>query len=137
MACAVALKVLEVIEHEGLADNARALGEFLLSALRQLAAKFPGVIADARGLGLMIGIELRPSLPGLPGDPARSLSLRFVDQLHAAGVLAVPAGPNVIRFLPPLNLSRDEAQFGLERLESVIAKIAGGFETPKPPAPDA
>jgi acetylornithine aminotransferase/acetylornithine/N-succinyldiaminopimelate aminotransferase len=125
LACAVALRVLDVIERERLADNARALGDRLLAALRGLATKFPGVIADVRGLGLMLGFELRPGLARLPGDAARLQSLRFVEQLHAAGVLAIPAGPNVIRLLPPLNLSREEAEFGLARLESVIAKLAG------------
>jgi acetylornithine aminotransferase/acetylornithine/N-succinyldiaminopimelate aminotransferase len=125
LACAVALRVLEVIERERLADNARAMGEFLLTELQRLATRFPGVVAEVRGLGLMIGIELQPALAGLAGDPARLPSLRFVDQLHAAGVLAIPAGPNVVRLLPPLNLSRDEAVFGLERIESVIAKVAG------------
>lgn len=125
LACAVALKVLEVIERERLAQNARALGEFLLGALRSLATRFPGVIAQVRGLGLMIGVELQATLPGLAGDPQRMVSLRFVDELHAAGVLAIPAGPSVVRLLPPLNLSRAEAQWGLERFESVIAKIAG------------
>jgi acetylornithine aminotransferase/acetylornithine/N-succinyldiaminopimelate aminotransferase len=125
LACAVALRVLEVIERERLADNARAMGEFLLTELQRLATRFPGVVAEVRGLGLMIGIELQPALAGLAGGPARLPSLRFVDQLHAAGVLAIPAGPNVVRLLPPLNLSRDEAVFGLERIESVIAKVAG------------
>lgn len=137
LACAVALAVLEVIERERLAENARALGEFFLKALQGLAAKFPKVIVEVRGLGLMIGIELQPSLPGLAGDPERMVSLRFVDALHAAGVLAIPAGANVIRFLPPLNLTRDEAQLGLERLESVVAQIAAGAKTQARRAQDA
>lgn len=124
LACAVALRVLEVIEREGLAEHARAMGEFLLNELQTLAGRFPGVLAAVRGLGLMIGMELGTALPGLPGDPARAPALRFVDALHAAGLLAIPAGAQVVRLLPPLNLSMQEARFGLERIESVLANIA-------------
>ncbi len=124
LACAVALRVLEVIEREGLAEHARAMGEFLLNELQTLAGRFPGVLAAVRGLGLMIGMELGTALPGLPGDPARAPALRFVDALHAAGLLAIPAGAQVVRLLPPLNLSMQEARFGLERIASVLADIA-------------
>jgi acetylornithine/N-succinyldiaminopimelate aminotransferase len=124
LACAVALKILEVIEREQLADNARALGNFFFAELSRLAKRFPGVVADVRGLGLMIGLELQPALAKLPGDPAQSQSVRLVHLLHAAGVLTIPAGANVIRLLPPLNLRRPEAEEGRQVLESVIAKLA-------------
>ena len=124
LACAVAFKVPEVIERAKLADNARALGDFFISELTRLARKHPGTIADLRGLGLMIGLELMPNLANLPGDPGKSQAIRFVNLLHAAGLLAIPAGANVIRLLPPLNLRRSEAQAGLQILESVIAKTA-------------
>jgi len=116
LACAVALKVLEVIEREKLADNARALGDFFISELTRLARKHPGTIADLRGLGLMIGLELMPNLANLPSNPGKSQAIRFVNLLHAAGLLAIPAGANVIRLLPPLNLRRSEAQAGLQIL---------------------
>ena len=124
LACAVALKILEVIEREKLADNARALGDFFTTELSRLAKEYPGVIADVRGLGLMVGFELKPDIAKLPGDPGKSQSIRFVNLLHAAGLLTIPAGTNVIRLLPPLNLQRREAGAGLQILESVIAKIA-------------
>ncbi len=123
LACAVALKVLEVIEREKLAENARELGEFFISELSRLAKKYPSVIAEVRGLGLMVGFELKPDLAKLPGDAAKAQSIRFVNALHAAGLLTVPAGANVIRLLPPLNLRRGEAQEGLQTIESVIAKL--------------
>lgn len=124
LACAVAVKILEVIEREKLADNARTLGEFFISELSRLAKEYPGVIADVRGLGLMVGFELKPDLAKLPGDPGKSQSIRFVNALHAAGLLTVPAGVNVIRLLPPLNLRRTEAEEGVHVIESVIAKAA-------------
>ena len=58
-------------------------------------------------------------------DTARTFSDRFVNLLHACGLLAIPAGARVIRFLPPLNLRQAEAEEGLQIVESVVAKLAG------------
>ena len=71
LACAVALRVLEVIEREKLADNARATGEFLKNGIRQIAQQYPGVIHEVRGMGLMLGVELAPEIPKLPGDTSQ------------------------------------------------------------------
>jgi acetylornithine/N-succinyldiaminopimelate aminotransferase len=125
LGCAVALKVLEVVHRERLADNARRLGDVLKDGLRQWQQKYPKVIRDVRGLGLMLGLELAPELPGLSGDRSRSQAAQFVNLLHMAGVLAVPAGAQVIRLLPPLNLRASEAQEALEIIGSVLAKLAG------------
>jgi acetylornithine aminotransferase/acetylornithine/N-succinyldiaminopimelate aminotransferase len=124
LACAVGLKVLEVIEREKLADNARAVGEFFKTGLQSLAQKYPGVVHNVRGVGLMMGMELTPDLTRLPGDPTKPQATRFTNQLHAAGLLAIPAGTQILRFLPALNLSRAEAQEGLQIIESVVAKLA-------------
>jgi len=125
LGCAVALKILQVIEQENLADNARQVGEFLKSGLEQLAQKYPGVIHNVRGLGLMLGMELVPDLAKLPGDSSKAQSLRFVNVLHAAGLLTIPAGTQVIRLLPALNLRPAEAEEGLKIIASAIAKLAG------------
>jgi acetylornithine/N-succinyldiaminopimelate aminotransferase len=124
LACAVALKILDVIEREKLADNARQVGAFLKHGLQELAGKYPTVIQTVRGLGLMLGIELAPSIPNLPGDSSKTTAIRFANLLHAAGLLAIPAGANVMRFLPPLNLRRGEAEEGLKLVESVVTKLA-------------
>lgn len=63
LGCAVALKVLEVIERDGLAENARQCGDYLKDQLLQMAQRFPSVLKTVRGLGLMIGIELAPNIP--------------------------------------------------------------------------
>lgn len=124
LACAVALKILEVIERENLEINAREAGEFLKDSLRQLAQKFPGVVQTARGLGLMLGMELVPNIPNLPGDSAKAQAARFANLLHAAGLLTIPAGTQILRLLPALNLSRAEAEEGVRIIESVVAKLA-------------
>ncbi len=120
LACSVALKVLDVIESENLGSNARQVGESLKAALQGLAQKYPGALQTVRGLGLMIGIELTPNIPNLPGDGSKSQAIRFVNLLHAAGLLAIPAGTQVLRLLPPLNLSRGEAKEGVGIIESVV-----------------
>jgi acetylornithine aminotransferase/acetylornithine/N-succinyldiaminopimelate aminotransferase len=124
LACAVALKILDVIEREKLADNARQVGEFLKTGLQQFAGKYPAVIKSVRGLGLMLGFELAANIPNLPGDPSKTPTTRFANLLHGAGLLAIPAGAHVIRFLPPLNLRWGEAEEGLKLTESVVAKLA-------------
>lgn len=124
LACAVGLKVLEVIEREKLEANARAVGEILKAGLLQLKARHPQVIREVRGLGLMLGMELSPELATkLPDDAAKSVAARFTNLLHAAGLLVIPAGTQIIRFLPALNLRRDEAAEGLALIESVVREV--------------
>ena len=123
LACAVALKVLEVIERERLDEQACKLGEWFKRELERLAADAPHIVKNVRGLGFMLGFELAPGIARLPGDAAQPQSIRFVNLLHAAGLLTIPAGANVIRLLPPLNLRLEEAQEGLGIIERVIKSL--------------
>ena len=125
LACAVALKILDVIQREKLAENARQVGAYLKTGLEQLAKKYPQAIHSVRGLGLMVGIELAPDIANLPGDSSKTQTIRLANLLHAAGLLAIPAGTHIMRFLPPLNLQQREAEEGLKTLESVVAGFAG------------
>jgi len=125
LACTVALKILEVIQRDKLADNAREMGEVLKTGLARLAKSYPQVIRGTRGLGLMLGLELAPDIPNLLEDPSRPQAVRFARMLHAAGLLTIPAGSQVLRLLPPLNLRRSEAEEGLAILEAVAAKLEG------------
>ena len=123
LGCAVALKVLEVIERDQLADKAREIGDFIVAELRRLIRKFPTVLKEVRGFGLMIGLEFRADAPGFRGTD-KAPALQIIDWLHAAGVLTVPAGTAVIRLLPALNLTRSEAMEGLHAIEQVVAELA-------------
>jgi len=122
LACAVALKVLEVIQRDKLADNARSQGEFLTQGLLALTEKYPRVLKSTRGVGLMLGFELAPHIPAFAGTE-KAPSIQFVNRLHEAGLLAIPAGNQVLRLLPPLNLRRHEAEEGLKIIESVVAGL--------------
>ena len=125
LACAVALRILEVIEHENLAENARVLGAWLKNEINRLAAKYPGVIKGGRGLGFMLGIELmeREKIPAF-ATTEKTSSIQFVNRLHDAGVLTIPSGAQVVRLLPALNLTRLQAEEGMQIIESVVASLS-------------
>ncbi len=113
LACAVALKVLEIIRRDRLDENARELGDFLITRLRTLREKFPDVIREVRGFGLMIGIEFDPKFS----------AIEMVKRLHEQNLLTVPAATSVVRLLPPLNLKREEAEEALRAIEAVVAEV--------------
>ena len=105
LACAAALAVLDVIEGEGLIENAARVGAYLLDELKKLPQ-----IKDVRGRGLMIGMEFE--------QPVKELRSRL---LHEQKVFTGVSGTNVIRLLPPLCLTMDEADLFLERFEKVVS----------------
>ncbi len=123
LACAVGLKVLEVIRRDRLDQNARQMGAYLKERLEALASRFPGVLAEIRGFGLMIGIQLAPKIPAF-SQSEKTYSVQFLNALHHAGVLAVPAGTHVARLLPALNLKKSEADEGLQIIEKVVSSLA-------------
>ncbi len=125
LACAVALKVLEVIEREHLDEQARKLGKWFKDELEQLATKFPQVVKRGRGLGLILGLELveKEKIPAFAKSD-KSAALQFVNRLHEAGVLTIPAGTQIVRLLPPLNLKPQEAGEGISKIEEVIKSLA-------------
>ena len=104
-ACAAALASLEVIEKEGLIENAETLGNYLIEQLRGIESK---KIREVRGLGLMIGIELKEK-----AGP-------YVQMLMAKGVIALLAGATVIRLLPPLVISREEIDTAVSVLKEIL-----------------
>ena len=125
LACAVALKILEVIERERLDEHARKLGEWLKRELERLAATYPQVVKRARGLGFMLGLELveKEKITALAGSD-KTAAVQVVNRLHEAGVLTIPAGTQIIRLLPPLNLKPQEAGEGIAKIEEVVKSLA-------------
>jgi len=114
LACAVALKIFDVIERDNLAGNARDTGDFLLRELQKVQQRFPKVVKVVRGLGLMIGIEFQSQFK----------AVEIVKELHQRNLLTVPAGNSVARLLPALNLSRGEAEEGLRIIEKLVVDLA-------------
>jgi ornithine--oxo-acid transaminase len=98
LAAAVALEALQVIEDEDLVARSAALGEHLIGRLRALQALAPGLIRAVRGRGLWVGVDI---------EPAQATARELVQAMAAAGVLSKETHETVIRFAPPLTISRD------------------------------
>lgn len=107
LACAGALAVLEVIEQEGLVENARVVGGYLKAELEKMVG---GKIVEVRGTGLMIGIEL--------SEPYKEIRNRLLFEEHC---FTGCAGTNTIRLLPPLSLTMDEARMFIEKFSRVLS----------------
>ncbi|SRR5581483_5119506 len=117
LVCSGALEVLNVIESEGLLENARTLGDYARSAIAQIDSP---LISEIRGVGLMFGIELAPDFAEKANTGDRAPSLWLVDRLHEAHLLAVPSGTHAIRWLPPLNVTRAEIDEAVGILRRVL-----------------
>jgi 4-aminobutyrate aminotransferase/(S)-3-amino-2-methylpropionate transaminase len=119
VACAAALGAMQAMAEQDLAGRARRIGEIMLPRLRKLAEAHP-VIADVRGRGAMLAIEL--NRPGtLEPDPATTAVV--AKACHAAGLMVLTCGTfgNVLRFLPPLVIGEDLLEEGLTILEGAFA----------------
>lgn len=112
LACTAALAVLDVIEHEQLVDNAAKVGAYLMEELKKLQ-QTDAHIVDVRGEGLMIGIEY--------DQPIKALRNALVHDEH---VFTGAASTNILRLLPPLTLSLDEAKLAMEHIKRV-SKVLG------------
>lgn len=107
LACTAALAVLDVIEQEQLVDNAAKVGAYLMEELKKLQ-QTDAHIVDVRGEGLMIGIEY--------DQPIKALRNALVHDEH---VFTGAASTNILRLLPPLTLSLDEAKLAVEHIKQV------------------
>jgi 4-aminobutyrate aminotransferase/(S)-3-amino-2-methylpropionate transaminase len=121
VACAAALGAIETMEAEDLAGRARRIGEIMLPRLRKIASDHP-VIADVRGRGAMIAVEL--TRPGtLEPDPAATAAVAAF--CHGKGLMVLTCGTfgNVLRFLPPLVIGEDLLEEGLGILEQAFDSL--------------
>lgn len=127
LGCAVALAVFDVIEEEGLEAHVRELGDAIRGELERIARRYPGLIRSVRGMGFMMGFELQPreQIPSMQRSD-KPASTQFVNRLQDAGVLVIPSGAQVIRLLPPLNLTQAQADEGLLAIERVARDFADG-----------
>ncbi len=121
---AAALAVLEVIDEEGLQENARIVGKRLLEGLGKLQ-RAHALIGDVRGLGLMIGIELVSDRA--TRAPARAETLEVMEAARDMGVLIGKGGldGNVLRIKPPMCITLADADFALEVLDQAFTSVGG------------
>jgi putrescine aminotransferase len=113
LACAAALAAMEVLENDGLVEAARVRGEQLLSGAQAIAAQYPAVVSEARGLGLLVGVELTNE--GYGGW--------IIPEMLKHGVTAAWTlnAQRVIRLEPPLIVTADEVDRALRALAAGVA----------------
>ena len=113
LACSAALAVLDVMEQEQLVENAREVGEYLMERLNEVrrdsVATHGTKMTDIRGRGLMIGIEL--------DGPQKAVRERLLYEQH---VFTGCSGQNVLRLLPPLTFSKEQADIFIKRLKKAL-----------------
>ncbi len=109
-----ATRFLEIIHQENLVENARAVGEYLVASMTKLAERYPDVVTNVRGRGLMAAFDL-------PEDKRDA----FRTEAQQNGLIIVGCGPRSIRFRPPLNLTRAEVDEGIDIIARSIKKVVG------------
>jgi L-lysine 6-transaminase len=109
-------RTLEIINEENLVENARSVGEYLQSKLRDLEGEFPHLVSNARGRGLFCAIDL---------DSAQNRDqLRM--KAYEEGLILIGCGDHSIRFRPPLNLKKEEVDEGIRIIRNALKEIAAG-----------
>ncbi len=108
LAAAVGIAALDVLVDEELVDRAAARGDYLMDKLTSIASPH---IAEIRGKGLLVGIDLKPEAGG---------ARRFCEALQAEGILAKETHDSVIRLAPPLTITEDELDWAMERVAKVL-----------------
>jgi ornithine--oxo-acid transaminase len=111
LAAAVALEGLKVLEEEGLVARSAAMGQYLMDALQQVQAESHGLVRAVRGRGLWVGVDI---------EPAHATARQLVERLAAAGVLSKETHETVIRFAPPLTITRELIDKAVAALRKVV-----------------
>jgi ornithine--oxo-acid transaminase len=112
LAARIGLEALRVIEDEDLVARSAELGAYLQDRLRAVRSNF---VTEVRGKGLWVGVEIDPE-----GVSARALC----EALAREGILSKDTHGRVLRFAPPLTITRDEIDWGMDRVERVFASVA-------------
>ena len=109
---AVANKVISILQEPAFLENVRSTGQFLKEQLEKLKEKYPNLVSQVRGRGLMVGMELKV-------DP----NAKFVDIARGHGLLVCTAGKNVVRLVPPLIVSRDQIQEAVNMIDKTLEEL--------------
>ena len=122
VACAAGLAVIDVIRQERLLENATKLGAHLLTRLKEMQKKYP-IIGDVRGKGLMVAAEIVK-------DPdtkefGTELSQEIMMKCFKRGLAIITSGKSTMRFVPPLVITRELLDAGLDVFEGVVKEVAG------------
>ena len=112
VACAAAVATLKTVLSSGLVEHAAAMGAYLIGQLQSLQSKYPGLVKELRGAGLMIGLEL--TQPGAP----------VLAKCHELGLLANVTAGTVLRLLPPYVITRNDVDKAVSIIDEALASIA-------------
>ena len=121
VACAAALQVIEVIRDEKLMENATRQGAYLMKRLNEMQQKYP-IIGDIRGKGLMIGAEFVKDRE--TKEPASQELQDVMNKCFKRGLAIITAGRSTMRFAPPLIITREIIDEGLEIFEGAVKEVA-------------
>lgn len=112
-ACSVAITIVNEISRKSFLERVKDVGSYLKHELENLVERFPEILKEVRGIGLMIGVEFKENFS------AREFSMRCLKN----GLLLVPAGNNTLRFLPPLIVSKKEIKAALTIFKKCLDEI--------------
>lgn len=110
LACAIARAALKVLMEEGLIENSAVMGTYFLDGLRQISHP---LIKEVRGKGLMIGLEFYPEAGG---------ARQYCEKLQQKGLLCKDTHDNIIRFAPPLVITKEQVEWAVEKIDDVVAR---------------
>jgi L-lysine 6-transaminase len=113
-------RMLQVIERDRLFDHVTSTGAWFLVELQELGGRFPGLVSNVRGRGLMCALDL-------PGTAERDSLLAI---LREEKILLLPCGPRSIRFRPALTITTDELSTGLKGLDRALGRLGNTGATP-------
>jgi len=111
LAMAVGNSVMDIISNKKFLDNVKKISKYFFSRLNQMKNKYPKVIKEIRGRGLLIGIQLY------------SDQTKFIKKLMENKLLTIRAAENVVRILPPLNVKKNEIDQALKIIKKVCSEI--------------
>jgi 4-aminobutyrate aminotransferase len=127
VAVEAALATLDIMKSERLLDNARKLGKKAISRLLEMKERYE-IVGDVRGMGLFVGVEIVKSKR--TKERGEKESHQIIERCFKSGLLAITAGRNTIRIIPPLNITEEELDEGLDILEEAVSAVnktaAGG-----------
>jgi L-lysine 6-transaminase len=113
-------RLLEIIERDGVFDQVAATGAWFLTELQEVGGRFPGLVSNVRGRGLMCAFDL-------PGTAERDSLLSI---MREEKILLLPCGPRSIRFRPALTIATEELSTGLKGLDRGLSRLGNTGATP-------
>jgi 4-aminobutyrate aminotransferase len=125
VACAAALQVLDIIREERLMENATRQGAYLMKRLKEMQQKYP-IIGDVRGKGLMVGVEFVKDRE--TKEPAPKELEETMNKCFKRGLAIITAGKSTMRFAPPLVITSDIIDEGLEIFEGAVKEVSSKLD---------